>query len=102
MCISSKMYLHTLPIVEGQKRCFRSRIGVASEEIERDDLAMIGLEVLDPTVIEDMYNVIRFLEKQSTEQSDTQSLRSLVPITRAHSWIKSKRKSIKMLVQRGS
>jgi hypothetical protein len=39
---------------------------VASEEIEGDDLAMIALEVLDPTTIEDMYNVIRFLEVQFT------------------------------------
>jgi hypothetical protein len=60
------MYLHTLPIMEGQKRCFWSRIGVASEEIERNDLAMIALKVLDPTTIEDMYNVIRFLEAQFT------------------------------------
>ena len=66
MTISSKVYLHTLPIVEGQKRCFWSRIGVASEEIERDYLAMIALEVLDSTAIEDMYNVIRFLDEQYT------------------------------------
>jgi hypothetical protein len=66
MSISSEMYLHTLPIMEGQKRCFWSRIGVASEEIERNDLAMIALKVLDPTTIEDMYNVIRFLEAQFT------------------------------------
>jgi hypothetical protein len=52
--------------MEGQKRCFWSRIGVASEEIERNDLAMIALKVLDPTTIEDMYNVIRFLEAQFT------------------------------------
>ena len=66
MTISSKVYLHALPIVEGQKRCFWSRIGVASEEIERDYLAMIALEVLDSTTIEDMYNVIGFLEEQLT------------------------------------
>ena len=66
MTISSKVYLHTLPIVEGQKRWFWSRVGVASEEIERDYLAMIALEVLDSTAIEDMYNVIRFLDEQYT------------------------------------
>jgi len=67
MSISSQMHLHALAIVKGQKRCFRSRIGVASEETEGNDLAMIALKILDPTTVEDMYNLIRFLEGKTLD-----------------------------------
>ena len=56
MRIPSEMDLNALAMMEGQKRSFRSSVGVPSEKTERNHLAIVALEVFDPPTVKDMYD----------------------------------------------
>jgi hypothetical protein len=79
MRIPSEMDLNALAIMEGQKRSFRSSVGVPSEETERNHLAMVALEVLDPPTVKNMYDIVCFLQEQCGPRRDEYGRKTLEP-----------------------